>query len=278
MSTSVYLDLYKDNKRQLTETRLRINTLLNSINESSRLDEAKAKKLLAEAILVERQLIIEAAGKDPQEMASMLDGMVLAIEKLAGRLGIDKLVTQMEAVHIPTDVELDSMSLNKTALKKFQKEFTDVAVIARGLIAIADDIGDLTGGEGGKLAEIISTVMATGEGKQNTLGQALWQYDKSLGGLRKKNTRQTFALAVQQILKSKAPGMLKLVDQEALLKGMMGVQAQKLVTAMKAFNGMISQFVDNEFLMKISSAPGGVMGILKRIGGMISGMGSAPTR
>jgi len=242
------------------------------------LDEAKAKKLLAEAILVERQLIIEAAGKDPQEMASMLDGMVLAIEKLAGRLGIDKLVTQMEAVHIPTDVELDSMSLNKTALKKFQKEFTDVAVIARGLIAIADDIGDLTGGEGGKLAEIISTVMATGEGKQNTLGQALWQYDKSLGGLRKKNTRQTFALAVQQILKSKAPGMLKLVDQEALLKGMMGVQAQKLVTAMKAFNGMISQFVDNEFLMKISSAPGGVMGILKRIGGMISGMGSAPTR
>lgn len=278
MSTSVYLDLYKDNKRQLTETRLRINTLLNSINESSRLDEAKAKKLLAEAILVERQLIIEAAGKDPQEMASMLDGMVLAIEKLAGRLGIDKLVTQMEAVHIPTDVELDSMSLNKTALKKFQKEFTDVAVIARGLIAIADDIGDLTGGESGKLAEIISTVMATGEGKQNTLGQALWQYDKSLGGLRKKNTRQTFALAVQQILKSKAPGMLKLVDQEALLKGMMGVQAQKLVTAMKAFNGMISQFVDNEFLMKISSAPGGVMGILKRIGGMISGMGSAPTR
>lgn len=273
--SKTYKELYLENHVVLTQTKLRLDALL--VLREDRLTESQRIELFNESVLLERMLIIEAAGQDPHEMAHILDGMVLSVEKLASRLGLDSLITQMEAVHVPSDVELDSMSINKTALKKFQKEFTNVAVVVRGLMALADDVGDLSGGEGGKLAEILSTVVATGEAANNTLGQALWKYDKSLGGMRKKDTRLAFSNAVLGILKSKAPGFSKLVDTTALLKGLLASTAKGLVNSLRAFNGSVSQFVDNDFLMKISSQPGGFMGMLKRIGDLVTGMGSAPT-
>jgi hypothetical protein len=80
--------------------------------------------------------------------------------------------------------------------------------------------------------------------------------------------------AVSTILRSKAPGAVKFLDPADLVASMMKVPIKQLVRSWNAYNGMVSHFVDNDFLMKMTKQPMGVMGALKGLANAF--MGSAP--
>lgn len=302
--------LHRETSAELEESRKILGRLVKyhgRLYESrGRLSPSVDYALVREAIVFERLTILEAAGQSPEQMAEMMEGMLMSARKLAARIGSANLSMNLDTLETPSAEELDAMSIDKRKLQDFRKRFVQVSLITKGLMAIADDISNLGGGEGGPLADVVKTlVAAAGPSAEGTLGDAIFAYDNAsqpvqntakmgipnrgqTGATSKKsklafsgsggvNMGKKFADAVAQTLRTKAPGAVKFLDPQDLVESMMKVPLKQLVRAWGAYNGMVSHYVDNEFLMKMSKQPGGLWNALKGVANAFMGGGMAPS-
>jgi hypothetical protein len=307
--------VYDASMASLKETAKRLDSLLAEqktvLSEGKTIDREIAQQIMNEVIVYERLIILEAAGDDPRKMVDTLDGMLMAANQLAGRLHAGVLYDVLGKYTPPSDGDLDMSDVDMWAkdlpvaeknkatgmVKGLQKSLADVGVITKALMAIADDIGSEQGGEGGALAEIMKTLSATKADKDAMLGQALDSYDKSvnlskhpsmlkrMGGRLGKalgnstsGLKQKFGSELKKLVQSKAPGAAKLIDLDALVEAIMTVPVERVARAFRAYNGSVMNYVDDDFLMKMSTGRGGIMGAIKGLADMFSGAGSAPSR
>lgn len=282
--------LHVETTSELKESRRMLSKL---VEQYVKLDEGRVsgraalgRALVKEAIIFERLTILEAAGQSPEQMAEMMSGMLMSAKKLAARIMADGLTMRLDTLRTPDEEELDAMSIRKDKLAEFRKNFVHVAAVTKGLMAIADDISNMRGGEGGELAEVLKTLMAAGGvGAEGTLSDALFAYDNATAPMKKPgwmkgkpvSMQKKFANAVATILKSKAPGAVKFLDPGDLVASMMKVPLKQLVRSFGAYNGMVTHFVDNDFLMKMTKQPMGLMGALKGAANAFMGSGMAPS-
>lgn len=284
----------RENSKQLKLSESRLRALVaaskDPVLRESRFFEDHNRALVKEAILFERLTLIEAANADPHHTAEMMDGMITIAGMLANRLGDQELAGKLDSIRIPDVFELDSMHLSKPHLKKFMKDFADVATLTKGLLALSDDLGDQQGGMGGGAQEVIKTLQSAGGfEKDGTLGNALFAYDnasdpghnrKKLGFGRGKqvNMEKKLKDSIARTLKTKAPGALKLINVDSLVNSMKAIPMERIVRAFRAYPAGVQHYVDDDMLMSLSKGPGGVMGILKGLVDLFQGGGTAPSR
>lgn len=284
-------NLYKQNSLKLNESKVNVNNLIsefNSINESKLVERKQlAKKIVKESILLERHMLIEAAGQNLDKMAEMMDGMLLTAKKLAERTANEDLTVRLDTYHVPTDEEIDAMSVRKDNLKKFMKDFADVSSITKGLMALSDDVSNLKAGEGGAIAEIIKTLMAVGGPfSEGSLGDALFAYDnatlpiKKGGFLKGKTVKLTDKLlqAVTTTLKTRSPSSVKLLNPQKIVSSLLAMKMKEIVRVFSAYGGSVMHFVDNDFLLNMAKQPLGLGGVLKSISDMFMGSSMSPTK
>jgi hypothetical protein len=248
------------------------------------------RAIVKEAILFERLTLLEAAGQDVHHMAEMMDGMKTSAELLANRLGLEGLRSRMDAIRVPDVFELDSMFLSKPHLKKFMKDFADVAAVTKGLLALASDLGETQGGMGGSLGEVLKTLqMAGGISADGSLGQALFDYDNATTPVNKKkfgfgrnskavSMEKKFSEGVNNILRTKSPGAVKLINPQELVAALMKQPVKQIIRAFRAYPASVTHYVDDDMLMALSKGPSGVMGVLKGLADMFQSSAAAPSR
>lgn len=281
---------------EIAKARLGSKKALSKLIENySRLAEGKrtrnmGRAIIKEAILFEKLTLLEAAGQDVHHMAEMMDGMKMSAELLAKRLGLEGLAARMDSIRTPDVFELDSMFLSKPHLKKFMKDFADVAAVTKGLLALSSDLGETQGGLGGPLGEVFKTLqMAGGVSSDGNLGQALFAYDNATTPMNKKkfgfgrkskavSMEKKFAEGVNNVLRTKAPGAVKLINPSELVAALMKQPIKQIIRAFRAYPASVTHYVDDDMLMALSKGPGGVMGVLKGLADMFQSGGPAPSR
>ncbi len=286
--------VYQEHVKELQECTTRLKALAKKIHDpvlkEGKVAPASARLLIKEAIRYERLVILEAAGQDPHHVAEMMEGMLMSAGMLAQRLGAEGLAQRIESIKVPDVNTLDAMSIRKDSLKQFMKQFADVAVMTKGLLALANDLGETQGGLGGPLGEVLKTIqMAGGVSAEGNLGQALTIYDNTTAPMQKKkfgfgrgakpvSMMKKFSEGVMQILKTKAPGSVKLLNPQELVGAMLKQPVKQIIRTFRAYPASVTHYVDDDTLMSLTKGPGGVMGILKGLVDMFQGGAAAPTR
>jgi hypothetical protein len=284
----------QENAKELKECTARLKSLAKKIHDPVLIEGKCAPKnarlLVKEAILYERLVILEAAGQDVHHLAEMMEGMKMSAEMLAKRIGAEGLQSKLDSIRVPDVFELDAMSISKPHLKKFMKDFADVAVMTKGLLALSNDLGETQGGLSGPLGDVFKTLqMAAGPSAEGNLGQALFAYDQSTAPMQKKkfnlgrgakavNMQKKFSEGVMQILKTKAPGSVQLLNPQELVNAMLKQPIKQIIRTFRAYPASVTHYVDDDTLMSLTKGPGGVMGILKGLADMFQGGAAAPTR
>lgn len=301
----------QENAKELQECTVRLKALAQKIHnpvlKEGKCSSRYGRLLIKEAILYERLVILEAAGQDVHHMAEMMEGMKMSAEMLAKRIGFEGLTSRLDAIRVPDVFELDSMFLSKPHLKKFMKDFADVAAITKGLMALSNDLGETQGGMGGPLGEILKSIQGgtAKMGDDHPLGHLVNTYDLDVTTMKKPNkpglgsriksklgfgkgtagTSQVghdsagkFTAAINNTLRTKSPGAVALINPQELTAALMKQTIKQIIRTFRAYPASVTHYVDDDMLMALSKGPGGVMGILKGLADMFQSGGAAPTR
>lgn len=282
-------ELYQENVKELRLCEARLRALISQAKDpllkESKFAKDHRRALIKEAILHERLTLLEAAGQDPHEIADTMDGMMMSAGMLANRIGAEGLSSRLDSIHVPDVYELDAMSVDKGKLKQFMKTFADVAVMTKGLLALASEVGEQEGGLSGPVGEVFKTLqMAAGPAAEGSLGQALFAYDNATSPMKKGgfgrgkrvSMQKKFGDAIMNTLRTKAPGAVKLLDPASLVANMLKVPMKQLIRSFRAYDAGVKHYVDNDMLMSLTKGPGGIMGVLKGLSDMFQSGGAAP--
>lgn len=297
---------------EIAKARLESKKKLSKLIETySRLDEGRRTKgmgrtLVKEAILFERLTLLEAAGQDVHHIAEMMEGMKMSAGMLAKRLGLGGLEIWLDGFRIPDVFELDSMFLRKDLLKKFMKDFADIASLTKGLMALSNDLGETQGGQGGPLGEILKSIQGgtAKMGSDHPLGHLIDTYDLDVTQMKKPkaslgariagklgfgkgkmgadqvshNSKGKFEAAISNTLRTKSPAAVKIINPQELTAALMKQPIKQIIRAFRAYPASVTHYVDDDMLMALSKGPAGVMNILKGLADMFQSSAAAPTR
>lgn len=302
-------ELHNEIKKARLESKKALSKLIENYSTlaEGRRTKNMGRAIVKEAIVFERLTLLEAAGSDVHHIAEMMEGMKMSAGLLAKRLGLGGLEIWLDGFRIPDVFELDSMFLSKPHLKKFMKDFADIASLTKGLMALSNDLGETQGGQGGPLGEILKSIQGgtAKMGSDHPLGHLIDTYDLDVTSMKKPgkpslgsriksklgfgkgtagtdqvshNTKGKFEAAISNILRTKAPASVKIINPQEMTAALMKQPIKQIIRAFRAYPASVTHYVDDDMLMALSKGPGGVMGVLKGLADMFQSSGAAPSR
>lgn len=262
-------------RKTLAEKRL--TTMLTRLDESI----VSYDMLLRESLAYEEAVITEAVGNmDINEMHETFLGMHFTNRVFLDAIGASKAV---EAVNTIAEIGNESYEFVNAGVyeegytKTFVKTLRDMSLVTRGLSVLTDALsshGELGGAIGGvgELGDLMTSIMSDKAAGKETMAQVMQAFDevardekkkgflKRLGiGGRGANMPMRFRTAVHSILKAKSPGFDKVINPDTLVDAMFGVTPARLVKFCENYGQLITDYVSDQFLLKLTQTPESIM-------------------
>lgn len=281
--------------RKLSESRYSaLLTQCKTLRESGRTSGRYNAALLDEAVKLERLIILEAMSKlDPEETVEQARGMMDAVQGLCDTLGAHGLNEKANDVFKTLMSAYGSASAaDKGAMSKYAKSFTDLGVIVKGLLALADEARSSNGstkggGSGGGVADTLRTALSLPGGEEQPLESLMAGTDKETGSTAKKKPgllkrimgddagqgmAGRFADAVKKCVAGASPGFSKIVNMDEFCDDLVQNQVPEIVMAFSYFSDKAMKSVSDDFLTGMTKK-GVWQGLKDMVGGMFGGGG-----
>lgn len=262
--------------RKLHESKLM--TLVEGYNVNL-LREAKLinqyqRKLIKEAIVYERAVIVEAMTKmSTDDIIDTYWYMKEAVVKLFKKLGCAASLEQFNSITVHGDETMDylqrDVDIDDRYKKKITKVFADVMVVVKGLLAIEDAF---TSSDLGGIGDILNSVLSQERSRTEvSLLGALQKIDKTAGQEKEKGGMWNkigakfsgdkgkgakFRSELIKVLRSSSPGFMKLIDAEQLADSILKAMPQVIKHHFQYFSNTVTTMIDDATLEQMTKQGG----------------------
>lgn len=260
-------------RKNLAERRL--STMLNRLDESI----VPYDMILKESLAYEEAVITEAIGDmDIDEMKESFLGMRFVNRIFLDAIGAHEAQIDVDMITKMGKEALDFVESGVYAegyLKTFVKALRDMSLVTRGISALTDALsshGELGGAIGGvgELGDLMTSIMSDKHANKESMIQVMQAFDevardekkgffKKLGISKGTNMPMKFRTAALVLLKAKSPGFDSIIDPNKIVDAMFNVTPVKLVNYSENYGQLITDYVTDDFLMKLTQNPGSLM-------------------